>query len=45
MNGIPDGMRVVNGYIPGFGQLERKRVGGNQDCCKRMPVDCGISEL
>jgi hypothetical protein len=28
MNGMPDGLRVVKGYIPWVGQVERKRAGG-----------------
>jgi hypothetical protein len=27
MNGTPNGMRAVRGYIPWVGQVERKRVG------------------
>jgi hypothetical protein len=29
MNGMPDGLRAVKGYIPWVGQVKRKRVGGN----------------
>jgi hypothetical protein len=28
MNGMPDGLRAVKGYIPWVGQVERKRAGG-----------------
>jgi hypothetical protein len=28
MNGMPDGLREVKGYIPWVGKVERKRVGG-----------------
>jgi hypothetical protein len=38
----PDGLRAVKGYIPWVGQVKRKRAGGNQDSCRRMPVGCGI---
>jgi hypothetical protein len=44
MNGMPDGMRVVKGYIPWVGR-SRGRAGGNWDSCRRMLVGCGISEL
>jgi len=29
MNGKPDGMRIVKGYIPWVGKVKRKRDGGN----------------
>jgi hypothetical protein len=45
MNGTPNGLKVVKGYIPWVGQDESKRVGGNQDNCRRMLVGCGICEL
>jgi hypothetical protein len=45
MNGTSDGLREVKGYIPWVGQVKRKRAGGNQDSCRRIPVGCGISEL
>jgi hypothetical protein len=28
MNGMPEGLRSVKGYIPWVGQVERKRAGG-----------------
>jgi hypothetical protein len=28
MNGVPDGLRKVKGYIPWVGKVKRKRVGG-----------------
>jgi hypothetical protein len=28
MNGTPEGLRSVKGYIPWVGQVERKRAGG-----------------
>jgi hypothetical protein len=34
----PDGLREVKGYIPWVGKVKRKRVGGNQDSCRRMSV-------
>jgi hypothetical protein len=42
MNGMPDGLREVKGYIPWVGKVKRKRVGGNLDSCRRIPVGCGI---
>jgi hypothetical protein len=41
MNGIPDGIRLVKGYIPWVGQVKRKRAGENWDSCRRMSVGCG----
>jgi hypothetical protein len=29
MNGMPDGLILVNGYISWVGQVKRKRDGGN----------------
>jgi hypothetical protein len=29
MNGMYEGMRLVNGYIPWVGKVERKRAGEN----------------
>jgi hypothetical protein len=28
MNGTPDGMRAMKGYIPWVGHVERKKAGG-----------------
>jgi hypothetical protein len=38
---MPGRLRVMNENITWVGQIERKRVSGNQDICRRMPAGCG----
>jgi hypothetical protein len=35
----------MKGHFPWVGQAKRKRVGENQDSCRRMLVGCGISKI
>jgi hypothetical protein len=42
MNGMPDGMREVKGYIPWVGRSRGRELVENWDSCRRMPVGCGI---
>jgi hypothetical protein len=39
---MPNGLRVVKGYIPWVGKVKKKRDGGICDSCRREPVGCAI---
>jgi hypothetical protein len=42
MNGTPDGLRAMKGYILGLGRSRERELEEFRDRCRRIPVGCGI---